>query len=89
MLSVETFFIVSVVALVGGLIVSLLLGFPLILFLEKNGINNMIITGSYGVLFSSIIFIRAPLTPETLPLYLFFASLGGVSGAFASYFSNK
>lgn len=72
---------VAGVALIGGLSLGLIVGFPLLLLLERRGITTPFIPVFVGAIASALIFSGfLSWTSAAWPLYFFFAAVGGLCG---------
>jgi hypothetical protein len=77
---------VAGVALVGGILLGLLVGFPLLLLLQRWEIANPIVVVAVGAIASAIVFSGFLSWPVSAwPLYSFFAVVGGLCGWVAAW----
>jgi len=71
-------------ALVGGLLLGLIVGFPLLLLFPRMGIRNPIFIVLAGAFSSAVVFSGFMSWPVSAwPLYAFFSIVGGLCGAVA------
>jgi len=76
---------VAGIALVGGVVLGLLIGFPLLLILQRFGLTSPLFAIFGGAIASVVVFSGLLSWPaDAWPLYAFFSVVGGLCGAVAS-----
>jgi len=94
MVGLEGLFYVVVTALIVGLILSVIVLFPILLVLDFFNANNYLILGGIGAVVGFLFFVFPPIEePDQLverwPLAVFFCVLGGGAGVISSYLLSK
>ena len=93
LLNIESFLYIAVIALIGGLLINLLIGLPVLFLLEKLQLNNIPTVSLLGAVISFLIFVFPNIEMdrffESWMGITFFCLLGGASGAVASFLSSE